>query len=96
MSPVSTNDTPPYRSSRTSESSFRTRCRSQSGNGGCTARTRTSSIAISSPRCTVRQAAPARPALARSAAITGSRGTGTPSQTSRAPKSRTIRAAPPA
>ena len=41
MSPGSTIETSPTRTSSTTESSLRTRCRSQSGSGGCSTRTRT-------------------------------------------------------
>ena len=49
-----------------------------------------------SPRCTVRQMAPALSASSRTARSSASGGTGTPSQTSGGDRSRTIERAPPA
>ena len=61
MSPVRMIDTSPCRNSSTSESSLRTRWRSQSGGGGCHTWTSTSPNRMRSP---VLQPAPGRPASA--------------------------------
>jgi len=73
-------ETPPYLSSSTSESSFLTRWRSQSGGGGCHTATATPPIDMVSPPRSVRHDAPDRSALRRSAASSASEGTGMPSR----------------
>ena len=96
MSPGSTMDTSRYRISSTSESSLRTRWRSQSGGGGCQTRTETAPSRSTSPRCTVRQGIRRASARADRSARTASRGTGTPSHSSRGRKMSSAAPAPPA
>ena len=96
MSPGSTIDTSPYRISSTSESSLRTRWRSQSGGGGCHARTVVAPSRSRSPACTVRQGIRRASARAARSVRPTSRGTGTPSHNSRGRNISSAAPAPPA
>jgi len=92
-SPVSNTSTRPKRRRNTTESSLRTRRRSQSGIGGCSTSITTSPASTRCPVCSRRHAA--RGVARRRSAIIRSCGTGTPCHTSLGLRSSATRTAPP-